>query len=208
MKKLLCYLQIFFCVCSTYAQSDFKKVDENTKQTVLKEITANKTNTLSCDFVQEKKSTLVAEKAISKGKMYYQNPNSLRWEYITPSAMALIVHENDVAVKTAKGTNTTNTRMFKELANIIMSTIDGTGLNDSKNFSSEVFSNSIEYKVKLTPINKRIAAIYTSISLIINKQTKIAKSITLQEKNGDSMIIQFSNTNINKSIDSKLFITQ
>lgn len=192
------------------AQNDFKKVDASAKQTILSNISATSKNnqTLSCSFVQEKTSTLVAEKAISKGFMYYKSPNALRWEYTSPQATALIVNGNDVAIKTNKGTTTNNTRMFKELATIIMSTIDGSGLNDSKNFSSEVSENTSTYKVVLTPINKRIAAIYSNITLTIDKQTKVAKSICMQEKNGDSMTILFSNHKINQQLDSKLFITQ
>lgn len=211
MKKFICNsilcLLLALQVC---AQSDFKKVDATTKQNIQSEVSASSKNnkTLSCNFVQEKTSTLVADKAISKGIMYYKSPNALRWEYTSPQATALIVNGNDVAIKTDKGTTTNNTRMFKELATIIMSTIDGSGLNDSKNFSSEVSANQTIYKVVLTPINKRIAAIYSNITLLIDKQTKVAKSICMQEKNGDSMTILFSNHKINQTIDPKLFIAQ
>ncbi len=212
MKKFtIC--NIIFCLLFTIqlcAQNDFKKVDATTKQTILSDISATSKNnkTLSCSFVQEKTSTLVAEKAVSKGLMYYKSPNSLRWEYTSPQTSALIVNGNEAALQTAKGTTTNNTRMFKELATIIISTIDGSGLNDSKNFTSEVLENTTTYKVILTPINKRIAAIYSNITLQIDKQNKVAKSISMQEKNGDSMIIFFSNHKLNQALDTHLFIIQ
>lgn len=211
MKKITFYT--ILCLLFTLqvcAQTDFKKVDVSKKQTVLSDIsaTSKKNQTLTCSFIQEKTSTLVAEKAISKGLMYYKSPNFLRWEYTNPQASALIVNGNDVAVQTAKGTTTNNNRMFKELATIIMSTIDGSGLNDSKNFSSEVSENATTYKVVLTPINKRIAAIYSHITLLIDKQSKVAKSITMQEQNGDSMTINFSNHKLNQPLDTHLFNIQ
>ena len=132
----------------------------------------------------------------------------LRWEYISPNAFVLTMNGTDVAVKTPQGTTTQNTRMFKELANIIISIVDGTGLNDEKNFTSQVYANNNDYKVKLIPTNKRLSALYSEITLVFNKQTKYAKSITMHEKNGDTMTITFLNQTINQPLNTKLFIAQ
>ena len=192
------------------SQSDFVKIDGDKKRQTIQAIsTASKQmKTISCDFVQEKASTLVAEKAQSKGKMYFQNPRMLRWEYISPNAFVLTMNGTDIAVKTPQGTTTQNTRMFKELANIIISIVDGTGLNDEKNFTSQVYANNNDYKVKLIPTNKRLSALYSEITLVFNKQTKYAKSITMHEKNGDTMTITFLNQTINQPLNTKIFIAQ
>jgi len=59
--------------------------------------------------------------------------------------------------------------------------------------------------VELTPVNKRIAAVYSSIVLIIQRETYLADSIILIEKNGDKMQISFSNHKLNQPLDNKLF---
>ena len=212
MRKILCYIGLLLCCVPAFSQQ--KEIYLQGKLTglnhedIIWEIstTAKKTKTLYCDFVQEKTSSLVAETAISKGKMYFKSPHSLRWEYVSPQASALIVNNNDVALKTANGTSAdVNTRMLKELANIIISSIDGSGLNDSKNFSADLSVSDLHYMVELTPVNKRIAAVYSSIVLIIQRETYLADSIILIEKNGDKMQISFSNHKLNQPLDNKLF---
>ena len=212
MRKILCYIGLLLCCVPAFSQQ--KEIYLQGKLTglnhedIIWEIStsAKKTKTLYCDFVQEKTSSLVAETAISKGKMYFKSPHSLRWEYVSPQASALIVNNNDVALKTANGTSAdVNTRMLKELANIIISSIDGSGLNDSKNFSADLSVSDLHYMVELTPVNKRIAAVYSSIVLIIQRETYLADSIILIEKNGDKMKISFSNHKLNQPLDNKLF---
>lgn len=200
---------LFMCNI-TFCQSKFTTVSDAKKPEIIQSISnASKQNkTLTCDFVQEKTSTLVADKAISKGKMYFQNPRCLRWEYT--NSYGLIVNNDEVVVIDSKGavSQANNPRVFKELANIIMSTIDGSGLNDSKNFTTSVSQSDTEYLVKLVPTNKRIASVYKSIELKVNKQTKLANSIAMFETNGDSMTITFSNHKTNQTLDSKLFKTK
>lgn len=212
MRKILCYIGLLLCCVPAFSQQkeiylQGKLTGLNHEDIILEISTAaKKTKTLYCDFVQEKTSSLVAETAISKGKMYFKSPHSLRWEYVSPQASALIVNNNDVALKTANGTNAdVNTRMLKELANIIISSIDGSGLNDSKNFSADLSVSDLHYMVELTPVNKRIAAVYSSIVLIIQRETYLADSIILIEKNGDKMKISFSNHKLNQPLDNKLF---
>lgn len=212
MRKILCYIGLLLCCVPAFSQQkeiylQGKLTGLNHEDIILEISTAaKKTKTLYCDFVQEKTSSLVAETAISKGKMYFKSPHSLRWEYVSPQASALIVNNNDVALKTANGTSAdVNTRMLKELANIIISSIDGSGLNDSKNFSADLSVSDLHYMVELTPVNKRIAAVYSSIVLIIQRETYLADSIILIEKNGDKMQISFSNHKLNQPLDNKLF---
>ena len=215
MRKILCYIGLLLCCVPAFSQQ--KEIYLQGKLTglnhedIIWEIStaAKKTKTLYCDFVQEKTSSLVAETAISKGKMYFKSPHSLRWEYVSPQASALIVNNNDVALKTANGTSAdVNTRMLKELANIIISSIDGSGLNDSKNFSADLSVSDLHYMVELTPVNKRIAAVYSSIVLIIQRETYLADSIILIEKNGDKMQISFANHKLNQPLDNKLFYVE
>lgn len=200
---------LFLC-STTFCQPKFSNVSDAKKNEIIQNISnASKQNkTLTCDFVQEKTSTLITDKTISKGKMYFKNPHCLRWEYT--NSYGLVVNNDIVVVIDSKGviSQTNNTRMFKELANIIMNTIDGSGLNDSKNFTTSVSQSDFEYLVELIPTNKRIANFYKSIQLVVNKQTKLASSITMFETNGDSMKITFSNHKTNQPFDQKLFNVQ
>lgn len=206
MKKIIFTLVYLFCVFAANAQNT--ELSETEKNNIIQSISqeAKKQNTISCDFKQEKISTLVSEKAVSTGKMYFQKTHNLRWEYTTPTKTTLIVNNENIVLKNELGqTVNSNPRMLKELTNIIIGTIDGSGLNDNKNFTSEMTINNNTINIKLTPINKRLANFYSFILLNVDKETKLANSITMKETNGDSTTIYFSNHKINQQLDSKLF---
>ena len=54
---------------------------QNNNQQIIDKINAaaSKLSTMQCDFVQTKSVKLLNDKIVSKGKMYYSQPNKLRW---------------------------------------------------------------------------------------------------------------------------------
>ena len=211
MKKILTIIFVLFLSVSAYCQLT-RTVTGKEKDDFFTQIShvSKETKTLTCDFTMSKKSTLIQEKNESKGKMYFQAPHKLRWEYTSPNKSALIVNEQNVILKKADGSTNTNvnTRMLKGLSDIIIGTIDGSGLQDEKNFTSTLvyMTQSTNYILQLEP-KGRLANMYKQIDIIFNK-AYLAESIELTEKNGDSMTIQFSNHKTNQQIDQNLFKVQ
>lgn len=214
MKKLLSTFCIILISISAYCQYA-RTATEQEKKDFFSKITqvSKNTKTLSCDFIMTKSSTLLQEGNESKGKMYFQNPHKLRWEYTSPNKSALIVNEQNVVLKNGDGSVNTNvnTRMLKGLSDVIISTIDGSGLQDEKNFATSlVFMSNIGINgpciLYLTP-KGRLANMYKKIQISFSPDYS-AEFIQLDEQNGDSMTIRFSNKKTNQPIDQKLFNVQ
>lgn len=211
MKKILTIVFILFISVSAYCQYG-RTATGKEKDDFFSQISqvSKETKTLTCDFTMSKESTLIQDRNESKGKMYFQAPHKMRWEYTSPNKSALIVNEQNVVLKNADGSTNTNvnTRMLKGLSDIIIGTIDGSGLQDEKNFTSTLvyMSQSTNYILQLEP-KGRLANLYKQIDIVFNK-AYLAESIELTEKNGDSMTIQFSNHKTNQQIDQNLFKIQ
>jgi outer membrane lipoprotein-sorting protein len=162
--------------------------------------------TLQCDFVQEKTSTLVAEKAVTKGILLYQSPSMLRWEYTAPTPSTLILNGNAAALCNKDGEKVGNDKMIKQLGKLIISIINGDGIKNSKQFSTEVFdAEGNQMLVVLTPVQKRIKEFYNSIELKIDKDTFLASEIIMNEKSNDKLAIYLSNIILNKEISQSKF---
>ena len=211
MKKILTIFLTLFLSVSAYCQYG-RTATGKEKDDFFSQISqvSKETKTLTCDFTMSKESTLIQDRNESKGTMYFQAPHKLRWEYTSPNKSALIVNEQNVVLKNADGSTNTNvnTRMLKGLSDIIIGTIDGSGLQDEKNFTSTLvyMSQSTNYILQLEP-KGRLANLYKQIDIVFNK-AYLAESIELTEKNGDSMTIQFSNHKTNQQIDQNLFKIQ
>jgi outer membrane lipoprotein-sorting protein len=167
---------------------------------------SQKIETLQCAFVQEKTSALVAEKAVAKGLLWYQSPSALRWEYTEPTPSTLILNGNAAALLDKDGKKIGNDKLIKQLGNLIISVINGNGMKNSKQFSTDLFeTENHQILVALTPVQKRMKEFYQSIELIIDKKTFLASEIILNEKTGDKTVIHLNNIKINERIDADKF---
>ena len=208
MKKIIFTTILFSVFCGNISSQNGRKLSENEKQVFeQKMIEQSKIiTTLQCIFVQEKTSTLVSEKAVAEGIMLYQSPSMLRWEYIEPMPSILILNGNDAVLLDKNGKKISNEKMLKQLGSIIISMINGNGIAQNRQFSSECYElDNAQILVVLTPIQKRLKDFYNKIEMKINLKTMLANDITLDEKTGDKMIISLKNTVLNSEISQDKF---
>ena len=211
MKKTICITILFSICCGSIFSQDSRKLNESEKQVFeQKIIEQSKTiQTLQCAFVQEKISELVTEKAVAKGIMLYQLPSMLRWEYTEPTPSTLILNGNDAVLLDKNGNKAGNEKMLKQLGGIIISMINGNGIAQNKQFSSEFYEiDNAQMLVVLTPVQKRLKDFYDKIELKIELKTMLANGITLYEKSGDKMVISLKNTVLNAEIPQNKFEIQ
>jgi outer membrane lipoprotein-sorting protein len=178
------------------------------KQFLLEKIadSSKKIETLQCDFVQEKTSTLVREKAVANGILRYQSPLMLRWEYTAPTPSTLILSGNSAVLLNKDSEKVGNDKMIKQLGKLIISIINGDGIKNSKQFSTEIFEpEGNQILVVLMPVQKRIKEFYHTIELKIDKNTFLASEIIMNEKSGDKTIIYLSKKILNEEISQNEF---
>lgn len=169
---------------------------------------AQNLKSLQCDFVQTKTVKMLNEKMVSKGKMAYQQPSKLHWEYITPYAYTFILNDTQVSLQKNQKNDVidvSKNKMFKEIASIMMSSVVGKCLNDSKSFKTSITQNSTEYVATLIPQKKEMKQMFTQIILHFNIKQGVVSQVEMKEKNGDSTVIVLQNIKKNAKIDAKTF---
>lgn len=169
---------------------------------------AQSMKTMQCDFVQTKHLKMLNDKMVSKGKMYYQQADKLHWEYTTPYTYTFILNGSKVLLK--KGTrndviNVSQNKMFKEIARIMMNSVVGKCLTDTKSFKTSISESQSEYVATLIPQTKDMKQMWTKLVLHFNRKQMMVSKVEMHEKNGDRTIIELLNAQTNKTIDAKQF---
>ncbi len=185
-------------------------VSAQQEQTVIAQInkTVGTLRSMSCSFTQTKHLSLLSDKMVSEGKMYYSRPNKLRWEYTKPYQYLFLFNGRKVYVgnKSRKDVIDTNSnRIFKEVARLMMGTVTGTALSNQTDFSISIEDGKTAWNVTLTPKKKEIKKMFSKIMMAFNKSDMMISEINIFEKNGDRTNIKMSNVKINGTINEALF---
>ena len=204
MKRVLFSLMaLCLCLLNLSAQ----KVNEaKVKQQI--NAVASKMKTMQCDFVQTKYLKMLNDKMVSRGKMYYQQSNKLRWEYTYPYTYTFVLNGSRVLISKGKRNDVINvnqSKFFKEIARIMMNSVVGKCLTDSKDFKVSLTGASAEYVATLYPQQKQMKQMFQKIILHFNKQNSTVSKVELIEKKGDRTIIELKNVKSNAPINAKVF---
>jgi outer membrane lipoprotein carrier protein len=205
MRKIFLVTVCLSVICSSLFSQ--KKLSDSEKATFEQKMLSHskQMKSLQCNFVQTKTSSLVAEKVVSKGVMYYQTPSLLRWEYTFPNVSTLILNGNNAVLLDKNGNRMGNEKTLKQLGGIIISMINGNGIVASKQFSTEYYDNGTEMLVVLTPKQKQMKNFHSTIELKIDTKTMLANEITMNEKSGDKTTILLVNKELNINISDVRF---
>ena len=204
MKRLLFFCMVLnLCLLNLSAQ----KVDEaKIKQQI--NAVASSMKTMQCDFVQTKYLKMLNDKMVSKGKMYYQQSDKLRWEYTSPYTYTFVLNGAKVLISKGKRNDVINvnqSKMFKEIARIMMNSVVGKCLTDSKDFKVDLTGSSAEYVATLYPQRKQMQQMFQKIILHFNKQKSTVSRVELIEKKGDRTVIELQNVKTNTPVNAKVF---
>lgn len=207
MKKIASILLLtLLCAVSTMAAP----LTAQQKQNVIGKINraASGLKSMSCTFTQTKFLSLLSDKMVSVGKMYYSQPNKLRWEYTNPYQYLFIFNGNKVYVgnKSRKDViNTNNNKIFKEVARIMMSTVTGTALSNSSDFAIDVADVKTKWQITLIPKKKDMKKMFSKIVLSFNKSNLMISEINIYEKNNDRTNIKLNTIKTNSAVNETLF---
>ncbi len=169
---------------------------------------ASSLRSMQCDFVQTKYLKMLNDKMVSKGKMYYQQSNKLRWEYTSPYTYTFVLNGSKVLI--SKGSrndviNVNQSKVFKEIARIMMNSVVGKCLSDEKDFKVTLTGSSAEYVATLYPQQKQMKQMFQTIILHFDRQKSTVSKVELVEKKGDRTVIELKNVKTNGAINAKVF---
>lgn len=210
MKKysLLLVALLVFSVCTFSQQFSAPKNEAELRSLIGN--ASSKIKSVQCDFVQEKKMSMMKDKMTSKGVFYFNQPNQVRLEYRQPNFQAMIVNGTNAFLQDKSKTTKVSmakSKAFQQLNKIIVSSITGSML-ESKDFSTKIFENEKAIKVELTPTSKTIRDFLSSIILVLDKKDFSATRLELNENGGDYTYLTFSNKSLNKALPETLFKVQ
>lgn len=167
---------------------------------------AGEIKSVTADFIQEKHLKILSRPLISKGIFYYQSPQSLRWEYISPFRSILLIHNGNINryIKGNGGLVKDSGAEFLSMQIVLQEiTLWLRGrFNDNPTFSAVLKQAS---KIVLTPKEKSFAAIIQRIELILSDQPGIIKTVRIYENANSYTDFIFSNVQLNKPLKDSLF---
>lgn len=171
-------------------------------------IATSQMENMECSFVQTKHIALLNDKMVSKGKMYYAQPDKLRWEYVTPYTYTFILNGNQVLLKNnnrADVIDVEKNKMFKEIARLMMNSIMGKSLSDTKSFDISIEERPGEWVASLVPLKRDMKQMWQKLVLHFDISKNSVVKVVMYEQSGDYTVIELSDIRMNKGIDEKIF---
>lgn len=191
-------LLLIFPLVATAQKTEFTPISADQRTNFVAKIkeTAKSTTRLNCNFIQQKHISVLTEVSESKGLMTYSFPSNLRWEYISPEPFAFIIEDGKSRIENGTGEiemPEQAKRMVASLSNMIMSMVNGSAFDNSKNYDMKFFSNGNQTMIELSPKSAKIKRAFSLIKVIIDNRTYLSSSVEMVEKGGDKTVIKFTN---------------
>ena len=163
---------------------------------------------MQADFVQTKHLKMLGDKMVSQGTMHYRQAGKLRWEYTSPYAYTFILNGQKVTVRKGQRQDVidvNSNKMFREIARIMMNSMVGTLITDSKTFKVGMETSAQAYTATLIPQRKDMKQMFTKIVLVFSRKTATISSVQMYERNGDHTDITLKNVRTTVALSDKLF---
>ena len=203
IKQILFILFIILLPFGVFAQTSEEQKIVNKINKFNSEISS-----IECDFVQTKHLQILNDKMVSYGKMYYQQPDKLRWEYKKPYTYVFILNGTKVYLKKESRNDVIDikqNKVFKSIAEIMMNSVIGKCLTNNKEFKVSILDVNNQWVASLIPQKKELKQMYSKIILYFGKANSIIQKVEMIEKNGDKTIIELKNVKLNKPVNANSF---
>ena len=208
MRRIILFALLTVFSGSLMAQAE-KLLSESERREVMQSLTraALEVKTLQCGFVQTKTSDLLADKAVSKGKMAFRSPNRLRWEYTEPHANLLVVNGDSVWMGGERFTREGSSadRIRKAVSGMVSGMVSGLKLFDENAYEISFYDAGTSWKADMLPKSRSMKRMFTRLTLYFDKQTHVVSEIVLTEAGGDQTSIRFREMVRNAALADQLF---
>ncbi len=168
---------------------------------------AEKTQTITADFVQYQHIEYITKPVESSGKMAFSSPNWVKWEYLQPDPYSILFKDgklyssqNGKKSTVDMGSNT----MFKKLNQLITASIQG-DMFDSPDFKTSFYKVNEDHEVRFEPRDANLAEVIQAIQITFNPQGEV-RQVKLMEVSQDHTTIVFSNRKTNAALPSDTFV--
>lgn len=168
---------------------------------------AKKTTSITSDFEQSKHLEMLAEPIVSDGKLAFQSPDKILWQYTSPKAYQVIFKDEMLYVDNdgkKDEIKLSSNKVFRSFNELIVNSIKGAMFDESM-FEISYFKITEGYYVKFLPKDKKMKRFVSAFELTFTQTTGEVTQIKLVEPNNDYTLITFRNRKTNSAIDENYF---
>jgi outer membrane lipoprotein carrier protein len=168
--------------------------------------TAKDITSVESEFIQKKHMAILTKPLVSRGRLYFQIPRSLRWEYVSPVNSILLMHDGTVTRYIKKGDTVTkdSSARLQSMQIVLQEIIMWMKGNFDANpgFKPELKPGRI---IVLMPKEKSMAAIIQRIELKLSSTPGVIQSVRIYENEKSFTVIDFMNVKMNSKLPDSLF---
>ncbi len=168
-----------------------------------------KIKSVSAHFSQEKHMQILTRPLVSKGLFYFQAPDSVRWEYISPIRSILLMRKGDIRRYTVGSKGLVEDKGGSlEYMQIVLQEISrwSTGQFTANEHFSATLKGGRGAKIILTPRETGLSSIISRIVITLSPDRPgVIKSVKIIESEGNYTLFEFTDVQINGKISESLF---
>jgi outer membrane lipoprotein carrier protein len=168
------------------------------------------TGSLVAEFTEKKQLKLLAHPVVSRGELYYNRPNQVRWEYLEPDHKVFVITE-DLYVAyypTLKRAEEVPIKKFvgKRLFRFIGL---GQSIDDLGKYYDFTLADASDlpdtWLLLLTPRKQKIREKMTDMRIWVDKTTFMPRQLRYEEADGDWTMLAFQNMRLNIEVAAQRF---
>jgi outer membrane lipoprotein-sorting protein len=161
---------------------------------------------IRADFTQEKHMPILQKPLVSKGMLYYQLPDSLRWEYTNPIRSILLRHDGTTR-RFVQGQNgmIEETGRQLEMMQFMLREIPlwlGGRFNENPLFSAELQEGG---RIEMRPTEAAMAQIIERVQVQLSPTPGVIESVTVYEGKAVFTRFLFTSVKLNEPLEESLF---
>jgi outer membrane lipoprotein-sorting protein len=168
---------------------------------------AKKIQTLSADFVQYKHMDFLSKDIETSGKMFFKEPNLLKWQYKKPYNYVIIFKNGKILIDDEgkkSAIDIGNSKIFGKINKLIIGSVSG-DMFDDKEFTISFFKNKTNNITRLVPKDVALKKYIKQIELTFDKDDATVIQVKLIESSDDYTRIVLKNKTLNAKIDDSQF---
>lgn len=206
--KLYYIIGLIIMTCWGKAEvQEFVPVSPEQRQQLLDRITrvSGEIETLESSFVQRKTVAVLAETAESEGKMYYQKPSRMRWEYRQPESYYFVMNDGKAVMKKGEETDRGGgARVFGEIGKMILACISGQKVVDEGKFTPTYELGGEVFRITLVPKNRRMLQMMSALVMEFDIREHTIRAVEMRQGE-DVTRISFKDKKVNGKLGESLF---
>jgi outer membrane lipoprotein carrier protein len=180
---------------------------------LLKSVDAAKASvtTLTGEFTQKNRVKLFKQELIASGRLYFQQPRQIRWEYTTPDPSTLILDGNRATLSSpgaaAQVFDLSKDATMRAIFDQLLVWLGSGSLAQARaDYELAAGGTTAAPTLLLTPKpTSPVARAFAHVELRIDSKTHLLRSIALVEKNGDEKEIVFTKLVKNATLPANAF---